>query len=423
VRTSDLEVIFERPKRWRSVEIGVPQAVRVPTFGLPLAVLPVFYTILFVHGALGAYQPMWPIWIERLDASPALIGILIAAPGILRIGVVAPSAAIAERYGARRVMLYSRWLILLGYLGAFLATHWVHLLPVLVVMAAVELIYPVAQAYVARNTNDAERMHAFTLIFNVGPAAALAIGPLLSAAVVAASGVRYAFILSIFFSGLAIMSLVKLRDDRAINTREHHVSPSTYRKAIAQRPVFFLLMLQGLVIFALSLGVAFIPNFLEDERGVPASTIALLSSFPAIGSFVFGLFLTRSGRIHQLPLLGVGITLVTTLVGFVMFHQLGDPAILWLAFFLRGGFFSGWVLFVTALGEVSAASHRARVFASSEIMGGVTSALGPMLAGFLYATRKQLPFEVAIVIGLAIIPLLFVVQRRVLTPAMRASAQ
>lgn len=395
--------------------------MRVPTFGIPLAVLPVFYAILFVHGALGAYQPIWPIWIERLDASPALVGILIAAPGILRIGVVAPSAAIAERYGARRVMFYSRWLLLFGYLGAFLATHWIHLLPVLVVMAAVELIYPVAQAYVARNTNDSERVHAFTLIFNVGPAAALAIGPLLSAAVVAVSSIRYAFLLAFFFTALALVALWKLREDRIQASSDHQGPPSTYRKAISQRAVSFLLLLQGLFIFSMSLGVAFIPNFLDEVRGVPDPTIALLASFPAIGSFVFGLFLTRSGRIHQLPLLGIAITLVSTMIGFAMFHQYGDPRVLWLAFFLRGGFFSGWVLFMTALGEASAAFHRARVFASCEIVGGLTSALGPMLAGFLYATRKPLPFEVAIAIGLALLPVLWLVQRKVLTPIIRAA--
>ncbi|MEZ4496505.1 MAG: MFS transporter [Thermomicrobiales bacterium] len=393
--------------------------MRVPTFGLPLAVLPVFYTILFVHGALGAYQPIWPIWIERLDASPALIGFLIAAPGILRIGVVAPSASIAERFGAKRVMLYSRWLILFGYLGAFLATHWVHLLPVLIVMAAVEIIYPVAQAYVARHTTDSERMHAFTLIFNVGPAAALAVGPLLSAAVVAVSGIRFAFVLSLFFTGLAILAIARLRDDQIQMTHEHYGPPSTYRQAVSQRPVFYLLLLQGAVIFALSLGVAFIPNFLDEERGVPDSTIALLASFPAIGSFVFGLVLTRSKAIHRYPMLGAGITVVSTLIAFAMFHQFGDPMILWLAFFLRGGFFSGWVLFISALGEVSSATHRARVFASSEIMGGLTSALGPMLAGILYAFRKPLPFEVAILIGLAILPMLWLVQRRVLSPNAR----
>jgi MFS family permease len=393
--------------------------VRVPTFGLPLAVLPIFYTIFFVHGALGAYQPIWPIWVERLGANPALVGILVAAPGIMRIGVIAPSAAISERFGARRVMLISRWLILVGYFGAFLATHWVHLLPVLVTMAAVELIYPVAQAYVARNTPDSERMRAFTLIFNVGPAAALAIGPLLSAAVVAVSAIQYAFLLAIAFTVLALASLVKLRDDRSTGNREYSGPPSTYRSAIGQRPVFYLLLLQGMVIFALSLGVTFIPNFLDEVRGVPEPTIALLGSFPAIGSFAFGLFLTRSGRIRQAPLLGIGMTLISTMLGFGMFLVFGDPAILWLAFFLRGGFFSGWALFVTALGEVSNAHHRARVFASSEIVGGLTSALGPILAGFLYATRNQLPFEVAILLGFAIIPVLVLVQRRVLTPAAR----
>lgn len=391
--------------------------MRLPTFGLPPAVLPVFYTILFVHGALGAYQPIWPIWIERLDASPALIGVLVAAPGFLRIGVVAPSAAIAELFGARRMMLLSRWLILLGYLGAFLATSWVHLLPVLVIMAAVELIYPIAQAYVARHTTDAERMHAFTLTFNVGPAAALAIGPLLSAGVVAASSIRFAFLLSIFFTMLAIFAVMKLSDDHIQIKPDHYGPTPTFRQAVSQRPVRFLLLLQGMVIFALSLGVAFIPNFLDEVRGVPDSTIALLSSFPAIGSFTFGLLLTRSNYIHRFPMVGVAITLLSTMSAFAIFHQTGNPMVLWFAFFLRGGFFSGWVLFISALGEFSSATHRARVFASSEIMGGLTSALGPLLAGFLYATRKPLPFEVAIVIGFAILPLLWYVQKRVLNVA------
>jgi MFS family permease len=170
------------------------------------------------------------------------------------------------------------------------------------------------------------------------------------------------------------------------------------------------------MIFSLSLGVSFIPNFLEDVRQIEPSTIALLGSFPALGSFVFGLIFARSHGIQQRPLIGVSITVAQTMLGLVMFHQFGSPAIFWFAFFLRGGLFSGWITFISAIGSASAPRHRARAFAISEIIGGLSFAGGPLLAGFLYADRKQLPFEVSLLLGALLIPILLYVQRRVLAP-------
>jgi MFS family permease len=104
------------------------------------------------------------------------------------------------------------------------------------------------------------------------------------------------------------------------------------------------------------------------------------------------------------------------MLGLAMFHEFGSPAVLWFAFFLRGGFFSGWIIFVSAIGSASALRHRARAFAISEIIGGLSFASGPLLAGFLYADRKQLPFEVSMLLGTMLIPILLYVQYRVLSP-------
>jgi MFS family permease len=376
-------------------------------------VVPLFYGMFLVEAALGAYQTVWPLWMERLGAEAAVIGILLASTGILRIGVVGPSAALADRFGAKRLMLISRLLLAAGYFGAFLATQWVHLLPVILLMAIGEIVFPLAQAYVAHHSPESSRVRAFTLIFNVGPSVALVGAPLLSALAVALFGIRAAFFLAALFSVSAFVALRFLDTDEKPD--QHVEAPSSsFRDAIGQRPVLILFILQGLMIFSLSLGISFVPTFLEDVREIDASTIALLGAFPAVGSFTFGLLLARSQTIQQRPLIGVAAAVAQTMVGLAIFHQFGSPAVLWFGFFLRGGFFSGWITFISAIGTASEARHRARSFAMSEIIGGLSFASGPLIAGFLYDSREQLPFEVSIALAAMLIPTLLVVQRRVL---------
>ena len=396
--------------RFSTRERSLP-SVRLPSFGLPRSIAPVFFAMLCVEGALGAYSSVWPLWMERLHADVAVIGILLGAPGFLRMIVVGPSAALADRLGARRLMLASRALASIAYLVAFFATDWKQLLPVIVLMAAAEVVFPVAQSYVGHHAPQDERMRSLTLVFNVGPAVALAFSPLLSGGIVGVFSIRWAFLLASLLSFLALISFFRLERDIPHDPERHDRPQSTYREALSQRPVQVLLALQGAMIFSLSLGVSLIPTFLEDVRLLEPSTIALLGAFPAVGSIVFGLLAARTKIIQAHPLWGVALAVTQTAIGLVIFHQFGSPPVLAAAFFLRGGFFSGWVLFISAIGVVSNPDHRSRCFAASETIGGVTAALGPIVAGLLYSQRNLLPFEVAIAFALVLLPVLIASQR------------
>lgn len=384
--------------------------VRLPSFGLPRSIVPVFFAMICVEASLGAYSSVWPLWMERLHADVAIIGILLGAPGFLRMIVVGPSAALADRLGARRLMLASRACASLAYLGAFLATDWKQLLPVIVLIAAAEVVFPVAQSYVGHHTSQDERMRSLTLVFNVGPAVALALSPLLSGGIVGLFSIRWAFLLASVLSVLALLSFFRLERDVSHDSERPNQPQSTYREALSQRSVQVLLALQGAMIFALSLGVSLIPTFLEDVRDLKPSTIALLGAFPAIGSIVFGLLAARTKVIQAHPLWGIALAVTQTATGLVIFHQFGSPIVLAAAFFMRGGFFSGWVLFISAIGVVSDPAHRSRCFAASETIGGVAAALGPIVAGVLYSQRNVLPFEIAIAFALILIPVLLTAQ-------------
>ena len=88
----------------------------------------------------------------------------------------------------------------------------------------------------------------------------------------------------------------------------------------------------------------------------------------------------------------------------VLFHASGLLPVILVAYLLRGGFFSAWAVMNATLGVNAPARHRSRGFAIVEMAGGLASSMGPIVGGLLYA--------VAIVLGVALIPVILVENRR-----------
>lgn len=131
----------------------------------------IFWAMFFVEGAFGAYMGIWPLWIERLGAPVTVVGLVLGSSGIVRLAVLAPSAALAERFGVRRLILLARVVAGLGMVSAALATHWTHLFLMVIGSAIGELAFPLTLAHVAAHAGK-ERVRAFALVFGLGPSVA-----------------------------------------------------------------------------------------------------------------------------------------------------------------------------------------------------------------------------------------------------------
>ncbi len=385
--------------------------MRMPTFGLPRSVLPVFWGIMFIEACFGAYLGVWPLWMERLGAEVGIIGLLLGAGGFIRVFIMAPSATIAERVGIRRLLLATRVGILVGYLVSFFAGQWWLLLVQVVLAAAAEIAFPLTQGYIARHCREDQRMRAFTVVYTIGPSIVLIVSPLISGAVVALFGIRAAFMLAAIFAAMSILAFMRMEPDAPV---AHHdaVPTSSYRQALAQPPVRLLLALQFVMLLVLSLGIGFIPTFLEQVQGIDAATIATLGAIPAVGSMVFGFVVARNHWLQHRPFAAAGIAIAQAVVGFWIFRNFAAVPVLAVAFFLRGGIFSGWAMLAAGVGSMSVARHRARSFTASEMVGGVAFSLGPIIGGQLYPRRETLPFELAILFGVVLVPVFFLAQRR-----------
>lgn len=379
----------------------------------------VFWAMIGVEAAFGAYVGIWPLWIEALGAPITIVGLVLGSSGLLRLLILAPSAALAERFEPRKLIIAARALTGAGLVTAGLAGHWTQLLPMVVGSAIGEIAFPLTQSHLARHAGE-HRVRAFTLVFNVGPAVAFGLSPLIAGGLIALYGMPAAFYFAAactLFSLFFFARFAPAHGGPELDAAAAAAAKTTYSEALREPSVRTLLALQFATIFALALGISLLPTFLADQRGIPPAVVAILGGVGSIGSVLYGLLIARSGRLQAVPLFAIAVAVVFVLTTLVVSAATGVLWLIVVAFLGRGGLWSAWGLFVAALSETVRSDRlRPRAFTLSEMIGGTAFFSAPILSGQLYALRPDLPLLASIVASLALLPVLVLTQRR-LRPA------
>jgi MFS family permease len=377
-------------------------------FGLGKELGYAFWALTFFEAAFGAYAPVWPLWIERQGAPISMVGVVLASSGLFRPLVLGIGGPLADRYNTRNVLIGARLIGFAGILLAAFAGSWQILFLTVFCNAVGELVFPTLHAYVANHAGD-DPVHAFNMTITIGPACGLIVTPFVSGLVIAQFGIRGAFFLAAFATLIAIGFLSRM-DFTPGQTA--HTEKVTYRKALQHAGIRSAIILHGLTILALGIGVSLIPNFLEEERGVSASTIAILSAGAALGTVAFGVFSSRHRTLKQSPILAAAIATALVSVGLLIFATQSALPLISLAYFLRGGVFSAWALFLAAMGKVAPVHLRSRGFSIMEIVGGTAMSTGPLIAAQLWRIDPTTPLVVAATLALTMVAVMVVMLRR-----------
>src|SRR5690606_12786302 len=110
-------------------------------------------------------------------------------------------------------------------------------------------------------------------------------------------------------------------------------------------------------------------------------------------------------------------------VGLLVFATQSALPLLSFAYFLRGGVFSAWALFLAAMGKVAPAHLRSRGFSTMEIVGGSAMSLGPVIAAQLWRIDPTSPLIVSATLAAVMVAVLVVIIRREPGPANPATAE
>src|ERR687897_896840 len=273
----------------RRLQLSVPVAWDL---GLGRELGYVFWAMIGLEAAFGAYVGIWPLWIEALGAPVTVVGFVLGVSGLLRLVILAPSAALADRIDPRTLILAARSLTGLGMVTAAFATHWTMLAPMVIGSAIGEITFPLTQAHLAAHAGE-QRVRAFTLVFNVGPAIAFGIAPLISGALIARFDMRAAFIFAAVCTAFSLYFFSRFTPRPKVAKEDQPVR-SSYREALAEPGVKPLLGMQLATIFSLALGISLLAPFLADQRGISPAGFAIPGGAGAPGAIVFGLAVALS---------------------------------------------------------------------------------------------------------------------------------
>ncbi len=396
--------------------------MRLPAwhFGLGRELGLAFWAMFFVEAAFGSYWSIWPIYIGSLGASAPIVGFIVGASGIIRLFVMPPSAALADRLGSRAILVGARAIAFTGYFAASFATDWRMLLPVVIAIGIGDVAFPQIQAHVAaQSKGDTTRV--FALVFVVGPGVALGLGPLVAALAIGEFGLRGAVFLTSMFTLASVACFAALRHlapavQRAVKGVEQlgeAVARSSYRQALADPAIRRIVLLHAATLFSLGLGVSLLPLFLAEVRGIPDERIAQLSSIQAVGTIAFGIAVSRMRWLQRNPFGGAAIAVGAVVVGLIIFTSTSLIPLLVVGFVLRGCVFSAWTLFSSAMGVSAKPADRSRGFAMIELAGGSAFSLAPIVAGLIYQLGPRAPIIAGIVLSILVIPVLLRSQRQV----------
>jgi predicted MFS family arabinose efflux permease len=372
-----------------------------------------FWALTLFEATIGAYASVWPLWIERLGAPITVVGLVLGLSGVIRPFILMPSSWLFERFNPLHLLMGARLLSVVGLMVAAFAQDWTFLLITVVLNALGEIVFATLHTYVADHGGE-NKVRAFSMVVTIGPAAALIVMPILSGLVISVFGIRSAFVLA------SITTLGALYFVAQMNfSRPHHGDDSTtvptYREAFQHRSTRLILLVHGMTLICLSLGVSLIPNYLEDFRHISPSTISILSAGAAVGTAGFAVYTARSKRLQSSPLIAAAIATCFVIAGMLIMAAFSPLPFVAVAYLFRGGLFSAWVLFISAIGELTPQRLLQRAFIALEILGGGAMSFGPVLSAQLYRFDPRLPLVVG-AIGASAMVVVIVRTSRIVSP-------
>ncbi len=375
----------------------------------------IFYGMAFGEGAFGIYQTLWPLYIAALGASPPQVGFVMGVVGVSRLFTLMPSGILADHFPPRRIMVFGRFATALGMLLFAVAQSWWWLIPMGLVLSAGSMAFPTILSTIAAGAGEGpDRTRVFTLINTVAPSTGLLLTPAIGGLIAATLDLRAVFVVSSLLAACAALSFSTI-SPRPVPARTD--TAANYRTTLSNRSISSILIMEMLTIFALTVGIALVPNYLQETRHISDGMIGLFGSIGAAGSISLGLIIHRVRRFQQ-PFDALLLS-VSSVGGALVLLILGHSVLAFgFAYLMRGGFFVTWTLFEAALSVAAPVHLRSRAYALAEIMSGAGYSLGPFVSGWLYGIRPALPLYSGLALTLVILAAMPVAKRTMLRSAL-----
>jgi MFS family permease len=382
------------------------------SFGLAPDACWLFYAMFFWELGYGCYSAIQTLFIKSLGGSDLQIGVLIGIQGVIRVAITLPSGILADKFSRRKIMLWATAAGAPACIVAGLAQTWIQILPGLILLLVSNIGTPAMTAYISQMSTKHDRARNFAFIYTLGPAVGLIIAPALGGFLAERFAMRLIYFASAALYLIATTFFARVSDRPLLKTE--HKDPS-YREAIGEPVIRWVAVLFFAVLAACTMGVTFLPNYLEDVHHFNVGSIGRLFSIAAIGTVLISQTTNKLRWIT--PVRGVAVGFVAVAFACLTTLATGNVWILAFAFLGRGGFMVAWTLIYVVLGDVTPDRLRARAFAFSDFLGGIGVGLTPFAAGAIYGWNHHAPILILGCVAPFIVVGVFALERTLIRPA------
>lgn len=329
-----------------------------------------------------------PLYLQQLGADPLMIGGILSAAGVAMTVAHIPAGYLADRIG-RRPLLIAAWMV--GTLSAALMASASSLWPFvtgLLMYGFTAFVSSPLSSYTTAARGKWSVARSLTIIsasFNLG----MVIGPLAGGWIGDNFGIRTIYLIA---TGLFILSTILITRIHPQHRNVHNADSPPPGLLNNKRYLGFL-ALAFTVAFATYLSQPLTPNFLQNERGLSLSQIGLLGTLGGIGNVVLSLQLGQLKARTGYLLAQASVFLFALLI----WQGIGVP-LYGLAYFLLGGFRAARSLATAQIRPLIHESQMGLAYGIADTALNSTMVIAPLLAGFLYQTRPDLVYPIALVL-------------------------
>jgi MFS family permease len=350
--------------------------------------------VMWAYILWGVGEGLWmfiqPLYVKSLGATPEQTGFVIGMWGLARLLFILPFGILADRWGARRLMIPAWYIGAIGVLVIALAPDWRWAAPGFLIYGISASAIPVTNLYLTQSMqHDATRrpdlpvQASLTLLW-----AAYSMGLVVSPAVGGLIGdwwsLRAVFLISVGWFMLSTFAITRTTEYPAATRPERGYD---YRGLLRRWQVVATFVLLTLGFTAVLTGQPLAPQYLEEVRGLSEAAVGAAGSLNALGTAVFSVAL---GRLTAWR--GFFASLGLVLLSFGMMMISGAWPVIVVAYFMLGAYYTTRPLATAVISTRVAEHQHGMAYALVDTLAGLATVVGTNLAGVLYAQNPDWPF-------------------------------
>lgn len=355
--------------------------------------------IMWSYMLWGVGEGLWlyiqPLYVKSLGANPEQTGFVLGMVGLARLLFMLPVGMLADRLGARRLMLPGWFVGLTGALLIALAPDWRWAVPGFLVYGISSVEIPVTNVYLSQSVRhdptrrpDLPIQASLTLLwaaYSLGLVVSPAVGGWIGDEV----GLRPVFLFSLFWFALSAAAITRTHDYPApVRPERGH----DYRGLLSRGPVIAVFCVLTLGFMAIFVGQSLSAQYLEEVRNFSRTSIGVFGSINALGTAVFSVLLGLlvSWRAFRSSLLLV-------MLSFGLLVLSGAWPVVVIASFILGAHYAARPLAVSVISGYVAEHQRGLAYSLVDMLAGLAMLVGTSLAGVLYTGSPDWPFAAGMV--------------------------